>query len=56
MGNLENISAVPGHSGLLFQSLLLRKRMAEQLSQLSFMDGLTGTMNRNAFIRDITPP
>ena len=30
--------------------------MAERLSQLSFMDGLTGTMNRNAFIRDITPP
>ena len=56
VGNLENISAVLDILAYFFQSLLLRKRMAERLSQLSFMDGLTGTMNRNAFIRDITPP
>ena len=30
--------------------------MADRLQQLSFTDGLTGAMNRNAFIRDITPP
>ena len=28
--------------------------MADRLQQLSFTDGLTGAMNRNAFIRDIT--
>lgn len=33
-----------------------KKRLQETLGQLSFADGLTGTMNRNAFIRDITPP
>lgn len=55
-GDLENISAILEILAYFFQSLLLRKRMSERLSQLSFVDGLTGMMNRNAFIRDITPP
>lgn len=55
-GDLENISAILEILAYFFQSLLLRKRMAERLSQLSYMDGLTGAMNRNAFIRDITAP
>ena len=50
VGNLENISAVLDILAYFFQSLLLRKRMAERLSQLSFMDGLTGTMNRNCLL------
>lgn len=37
-----------------FNFLLQHKRMSERLNQLSYTDGLTGAMNRNAFIRDIS--
>lgn len=54
--DLENTTAILNILAYFFQSLLSRSRMADRLNQLSFTDGLTGAMNRNAFIRDITPP
>lgn len=54
--DLENTTAILNILAYFFQTLISRNRMADRLQQLSFTDGLTGAMNRNAFIRDITPP
>lgn len=50
--NLNEISDILKMLAYFFQSLLERKRREDYLKKIGFTDGMTGAMNRNAFIRD----
>lgn len=50
--NLHEISDILKMLAYFFQSLLERKKREDYLKKIGFTDGLTGALNRNAFIRD----
>lgn len=51
-GNLGEISNIMKMLAYFFQSLLERKKKEDYLKKIGYTDGLTGALNRNAFIRD----
>lgn len=50
--NLHEISDILKMLAYFFQSLLERKKREDYLKKIGFTDGMTGALNRNAFIRD----
>lgn len=54
-GNLNEISNILKMLAYFFQSLLERKKRDDYLKKLGYTDGMTGALNRNAFIRDTMP-
>ncbi|MCM1496176.1 MAG: diguanylate cyclase [Bacteroides sp.] len=55
MGNLNEISNILKMLAYFFQFLLERKKRDDYLKKLGYTDGMTGALNRNAFIRDTMP-
>lgn len=53
--HLYEISSILKMLAYFFQSLLERKRREDYLKKIGFTDGMTGALNRNAFIRDTMP-
>lgn len=53
--NLNEISDILKMLAYFFQSLLERKKREDYLKKIGYTDGMTGAMNRNAFIRDTMP-
>lgn len=51
--NLHEISDILKMLAYFFQSLLERKNREDYLKKIGFSDGMTGALNRNAFIRDV---
>lgn len=54
-GNLNEISNILKMLAYFFQSLLERKKRDDYLKKIGYTDGMTGALNRNAFIRDTMP-
>lgn len=52
--NFGEISNMMKMLAYFLQSLLQRKKREDYLEKLGFTDGLTGALNRNAFVRDTT--
>lgn len=50
--SLHEISDILKMLAYFFQSLLERKKREDYLKKIGFEDGMTGALNRNAFIRD----
>lgn len=50
--SLHEISDILKMLAYFFQSLLERKKREDYLKKIGFGDGMTGALNRNAFIRD----
>lgn len=50
--SLHEISDILKMLAYFFQSLLERKKREDYLKKIGFSDGMTGALNRNAFIRD----
>lgn len=55
IGNLNEISNILKMLAYFFQSLMERKKRDDYLKKLGYTDGMTGALNRNAFIRDTMP-
>lgn len=53
--NLNEISDILKMLAYFFQSLLERKKREDYLKKIGYTDGMTGALNRNAFIRDTMP-
>lgn len=51
-GNLNEISNILKMLAYFFQSLFERKRREDYLKRIGYTDGMTGALNRNAFLRD----
>ena len=51
-GNLNEISNILNMLAYFFQSLFERKRREDYLKLIGYTDGLTGALNRNAYLRD----
>lgn len=54
-GSLNEMSNILKMLAYFFQSLLERKKREDYLKKIGYTDGLTGALNRNAFIRDTMP-
>lgn len=54
-GKLDEISNILKMLAYFFQSLIERKKREDYLEKIGFTDGMTGALNRNAFIRDTMP-
>lgn len=52
LGEISNIFKILAY---FFESLLERKEREDYLKKIGFTDGMTGALNRNAFIRDTMP-
>lgn len=55
MENMGEISDTFKILAYFFESLLERKEREDYLKKIGFTDGMTGALNRNAFIRDTMP-